>query len=47
MPPRPIEESLRALLMLGLIECFEPEELALDAPAPRPRGAPGFAAAFA
>jgi hypothetical protein len=29
MPPRPLEESLRALVLLGLIECFEPEELPL------------------
>jgi hypothetical protein len=48
MPPRPVEDSLRALVILGLIECFEPEELPLGAPTPRHSGMPGMArSAFA
>lgn len=32
MPPRSLEESLQALLALGLVECFEPQESRRGAP---------------
>lgn len=49
LPPRSLDESLRSLLALGLIECVDQQELPLDAPAqPERRHAHALAArAFA